>query len=78
MYQYCSENARPAFQYIVILQSRGKGLKKMENQGTNMSPTFNNIQGFVPCFVEQKIIKMLARRFSKNHNICGYVGKLLE
>ena len=63
------------FKYIVVCQSRGRGIKMMENYGTNLSP---KIQDLVPWIGEQGYIKMLVLHLSINLDIFGYMGKFLE
>ena len=78
IYQGCLKNATITFQCIVVLQSRGQGPEKMENYGTNISPSFNKNQDLVPWIGEQQYIEMLLLLFANNPDKCCYVGKLQE
>ena len=57
---------------------QGTRLKKDGNYVTNLSPIFNKNQDVVPWIGEGQYNKMLFCNFSKNPDICGYVGKLPE
>ena len=69
------KNAGATFQCTVLFQFRGQGLKKMENYGTNLPPTFNKNQDLVPWLKEQQSFEILVKHFSIDPDIYGYVGK---
>ena len=46
------KNTRSIFKCMVILKSRGRGPKKMEKYGKNLSCTFNKNIYFVPWIAE--------------------------
>ena len=59
---------------MFILKSRGQGPKKMKNNRTNLSCTFNNNLDLVPWIGEEPYIQMLIWYFSNNLDIYDYVG----
>ena len=63
---------------LASLTKPGYKVKKMENHGINLSPTFNKDQDLVPWIEGQLYIEMWIRYFSNNPDIHGYVGKLSE
>ena len=50
----------------------------MEDQGTNLFPSFDKDQDLVPWIGEQLYIEIWIRYFSNDPDLNGYVGKLLE
>ena len=61
---------------MVIHKSRGQGPKNMENNGTNLSRTFNKNLHLVPWIEEKPYFQMLIWYFSNHLDIYYYAGKL--
>ena len=78
IYQGCWKISGPTYQCIVVPQSRMKDPKKIENYGTNLSPSFNKNQDLSSWIGEQQYTEMLDGQFSNIPDVCDIVGKLLE